>query len=98
MRLLLIVDATPDALLAVAGRQAEVAELVVNEWVQLVSCDPDTGAMMVFEGGGFVPYAPSAAPLPRVARSRDWHVQGRGHLPPALVTSALRAPADAARV
>jgi uncharacterized protein YbcC (UPF0753/DUF2309 family) len=98
MRLLLIVDATPDALLAVAGRQAEVAELVVNEWVQLVSCDPDTGALAVFEGGAFVPYAPSAAPLPRVARSRDWHVQGRGHLPPALVTSALRAPADAARV
>ena len=37
MRLLLIVDATPEALLAVAGRQAEVAELVVNAWVQLVS-------------------------------------------------------------
>ena len=30
MRLLLIVEATPEALLAVAGRQPEVAELVVN--------------------------------------------------------------------
>ncbi|MEQ1693896.1 MAG: putative inorganic carbon transporter subunit DabA, partial [Gemmatimonas sp.] len=54
MRLLIVVDATPEALLAVAGRQAEVAELVVNEWVQLVSADPDTGAMQVFEGGQFV--------------------------------------------
>jgi uncharacterized protein YbcC (UPF0753/DUF2309 family) len=89
MRLLLIVDATPEALLAVAGRQAEVAELVVNEWVQLVSCDPDTGAMLIFEDGGFVPYTPARTALPRVARSRDWHMQGRGHLPPALVTAAL---------
>lgn len=95
MRLLLIVDATPEALLAVAGRQAEVRELVVNEWVQLVSCDPDTGAMMVFERDAFVPYTPGSAPLPRVERSRDWHVQGRGHLPPALVARALGSPTAA---
>lgn len=89
MRLLLIVDATPEAILTVAGRNTEVAELAVNEWVQLVSCDPATGAMQVFEDGRFVPYVPGTAPLPRVTRSRDWHMQGRAHLPPALVTSAL---------
>jgi uncharacterized protein YbcC (UPF0753/DUF2309 family) len=89
MRLLLIVDATPESLLAVAGRQAEVAELVVKEWVQLVSRDPDTGRMVVFEDGGFVPYTPAAITLPRVERSRDWHMRGRQHFPPALVQSAL---------
>ena len=89
MRLLLIVDATPEALLGVAGRQAEVAELVVKEWVQLVSYDPHTGRMQVFEDGGFVPYTPAAVALPRVERSRDWHMQSRLHLPPALVQSAL---------
>ena len=77
-----------------ARRQAEVAELAVNEWVQLVSCDPDTGAMLIFEDGGFVPYTPARTTLPVVERSRDWHMQGRGHLPPALVTRAL-APATA---
>ncbi|MGZ8376019.1 MAG: DUF2309 domain-containing protein [Gemmatirosa sp.] len=97
MRLLLIVDATPDALLAVAGRQAEVAELVVNEWVQLVSCDPETGAMMIFEDGAFVPYLPAGAPLPVVERSRDWHMQSRAHLPPAMVRSALRTAEEPAR-
>ncbi len=90
MRLLLIVDATTDALMTVASRVAEVAELVVNEWVQLVSRDPATGTMLVFEGGGFVPYTPSDAPLVQVARSRDWHMRGREHFPPAIVTSALR--------
>ncbi len=90
MRLLLIVDASPEALLAVAGRQPEVAELVVNEWVQLVSCDPDTGAMQIFEDGRFIPYTPDTTPLKHVERSRDWHMQGRQHLPPVIVDSALR--------
>ena len=89
MRLLLIVDATPEALLAVAGRQPEVAELVVNEWVQLVSVDPDTGAMAVFEDGRFVPYAPRPALLPVVERSAEWHLRTRDHVTPALVRSAL---------
>lgn len=90
MRLLLIVDASTDALLAVAGRVPEVAELVVNEWVQLVSWDPDTGAMAIFEDGAFVPYTPGTAPIEHVTRSRDWHMRSRDHLPPAIVTSALR--------
>lgn len=89
MRLLLIVDATPDALLAVAGRQAEVAELVVNAWVQLVSVHPDTGAMAVFDRGAFVPYAPHPVLLPVVERSPEWHMRSRLHLTPALVRSAL---------
>jgi uncharacterized protein len=85
MRLLLVVDATPEALLAVAGRQPEVAELVVNEWVQLVSLHPTTGELQVFQGGGFVPYLPAPVDLPRVRRSAEWHGRSRAHLPPALV-------------
>ncbi|MEO7362059.1 MAG: putative inorganic carbon transporter subunit DabA, partial [Gemmatimonadaceae bacterium] len=89
MRLLLIVEATPEALLTVAGRQAEVAELVVNEWVQLVSVHPDSGAMYVFRAGAFHPYTPGTEPLPRVKYSPEWHTQGREHLPPAIVEAAL---------
>ena len=89
MRLLLIVEATPASLLAVASRQAEVAELVVNAWVQLVSLDPGTGAMQVFDGGQFVPYEPAPTLLPVVERSADWHMQSRAHLRPALVRRGL---------
>ena len=90
MRLLIIVEATTEALLDVAGRQAEVAELVVNEWVQLVSVHPDTGVMQIFRAGGFHPFTPDQDGLPRVQYSHEWHTQGRDHLPPALVESALR--------
>jgi uncharacterized protein YbcC (UPF0753/DUF2309 family) len=89
MRLLLIVDASPEALLAVAGRQAEVAELAGNAWVQLVSVHPETGAMAVFENGAFVPYRPRPALLPVVERSAEWHMRTREHVPPALVRRAL---------
>ena len=89
MRLLLIVDATPEALLAVAGRQPEVAELVVNEWVQLVSQHPDTGALAMFEDGAFVPYTPAPTLLPVVEASHDWHGATRAFVPPALVRRAL---------
>lgn len=98
MRLLLIVEATPARLLEVAARQAEVRELVVNAWVQLVSADPDSGAMQVFERGSFVPYVPGLRPFPRVARSQDWHGRSREHLTPALIdTPPGRAEAGVSR-
>jgi uncharacterized protein YbcC (UPF0753/DUF2309 family) len=85
MRLLLIVEATPEALGVVVGRQPEVRDLVVNEWVQVVSVDPETGAMAVFRGGAFHPWIPDEAALPTVARSVDWYGAHRAHLGPALV-------------
>lgn len=88
MRLLLIVEATPESLLAIAGRQPEVCELVVKEWVQLVSVHPQTGAMMRFADGGFVPYEPAMEPIPQVHHSVDWHGHTREPVAPALVTGA----------
>lgn len=90
MRLLLIVEAAPETLLAIAGRQAEVRELVVNRWVQLVSVHPETGATTYFERPGqFEPYVPSTAPLPTVERSAEWHMRTRAHVGPALVRAGL---------
>lgn len=89
MRLLLIVDATEEALAGIASRQPEVAELVGNAWVQLVAVHPETGAMSVFARGAFVPYVPRPALLPVVDRSAEWHMRSREHLPPALVRRAL---------
>lgn len=89
MRLLLIVEATPEALLGIASRQAEVAELVTKEWVQLVALDPVSGAMQVFHRGAFQPYAPVPTQLPEVERSIEWHGRSREFLPPARVRAAL---------
>jgi len=98
MRLLLIVEATPASLLAVASRQAEVAQLVTNAWVQLISLDPETGAMQRFHAGAFEPVDVTAVALPEVERSVDWHGATRAFVPPALVRAALQdAPAETER-
>lgn len=84
VRLLLVVEATEAALQTVASRQAEVAQLVGNGWVQLVACDPQTGALSRWVAGGFVPWQPAAQrALPQVAQWSQWYGSGgSGHLGP----------------
>ncbi len=89
VRLLLIVEASPEALLHVAGRQAEVRELVVNEWVQLISVHPETGVMMMFQGGTFVPCVPGSTRVPTVRHSIEWHGRSREHLVPAITLGSI---------
>lgn len=87
VRLLVIVEATPERLVEITTRQAEVRELVVNRWVQLVSLDPDTGAMQVFTDLGFVPYTPESVVLPECATSKDFYFRKEGFLPPARINA-----------
>jgi uncharacterized protein YbcC (UPF0753/DUF2309 family) len=91
VRLLTIVEATPEKLMAVTERQPVVRELVVNRWIQLVSVDPVTGAMKVFGDGGFVPYTPAVTPLPVVSSSADWYRGHIEHLAPARIVPRQKA-------
>jgi hypothetical protein len=74
-----------ETLLAIAGRQAEVRELVVNRLGAAGLRPPETGAMHHFVDGAFTPVAPRDAPLPRVRHSVEWFRGHRDHLGPALV-------------
>jgi uncharacterized protein YbcC (UPF0753/DUF2309 family) len=86
VRLHLVVEATPATLLAIAGRQPSVAELVTKEWLRLCAVDPETREIHVFDARyGFRPYVPFNAGLPRVGRSSDWYTGRDSFLPPALI-------------
>jgi hypothetical protein len=86
LRLLLVVEASPATLLAIAGRQPLVRELVANEWLRLVSVHPESGEMQVFTpNGGFVPWDGSPEPLPTVSTSLQWYPGQLHNVPPALV-------------
>jgi uncharacterized protein YbcC (UPF0753/DUF2309 family) len=83
VRLLCVIEATPETLLAVAGRAEEVGRLVNHGWVRLVSCDPETGALLALTAKGFEPVAD---PLPPPAAPAMTWYQGRlDHLPAALL-------------
>jgi uncharacterized protein len=88
VRLLVVIDATPEAILAAAEPLPAVKRLVANRWIQLVSWHPHTGALAVFEDGAFVPYRPERIDLPVVERSVSWYAGRRDHLPPARVLAA----------
>ncbi|NDC53018.1 MAG: DUF2309 family protein, partial [Planctomycetia bacterium] len=96
LRLLIVVDAAPEAILAAAARVPAVERLVLRGWVQLVSWHPRTGALTVFEKGRFRPHVPESPHLAAVERSVDWYRGHRGHLPPARVAAGL-APLDGRR-
>lgn len=85
MRLLTIVEATPETLLAIAGRVPVVKELVVGRWMQLISMDPETGKFQEFTDKGFVPVEPTREMLATVRSSVEWYNGKLGHLPPARI-------------
>ncbi|PRP91188.1 hypothetical protein ENSA5_57600 [Enhygromyxa salina] len=85
MRLLVIVEARPDTLLAIAGRQPILAELITNGWIQLVSVDPDSGEMQVFEDGRFVTDTCGSSSVPTAPSSRAYYARSREFLPPARI-------------
>ena len=58
VRLLVIVEHFPDVLLNVIQKAPEVYEWFINEWVNLVSINPETHELSVFKEGKFYPYLP----------------------------------------
>lgn len=85
VRLLSIIEATPEAIFEVAKRKPEVAELVTKEWVRVASVHPVTGEIRVFDAGEFRPYAPSSTALPTVSSAEDWYRGQLGFLSPVRI-------------
>ncbi len=86
MRLLLIVESTTAILGEIYGRQAAIAELLDNAWVQLVAMDPEDGRHTLFvPGEGFVGWDEHVPALPRVASSFDYYGGHTDFLAPALI-------------
>ena len=95
MRLLVIVESTLEILGGIYGRQPAIAQLLDNEWIQLVAMDPDDGTFTRFVAGeGFVPWEEHVPDLPVVAGSHEYYRDREGFLPPALI--GTRTAADRA--
>ena len=72
MRLLMVVEHTPDTLTGILARQPPLAELVGNAWMQLVSLDPDSGDTALYRPGvGFEPWRDTARALAEAPQLAD---------------------------
>ena len=58
VRLMVIVEHRPDIVLKAVQSSPAVFEWYANEWVHLVSFDPENGELHYFRNGAFEPYVP----------------------------------------
>jgi uncharacterized protein YbcC (UPF0753/DUF2309 family) len=80
VRLLNIIETSPDLMMGIINRNAVVGRLIRNGWVFLAVIDPVSRQVSVFQDGGFVLYAPEATELPHAQSSFDWYRGWRDHL------------------
>jgi hypothetical protein len=85
VRLLFVIEATPEDMLGIMDRQPPIAQMIRNGWVQLATLSPSGPEIHVFNGKSFAPYKPEHDSLPQVATSHDWYAGKREHLGFALL-------------
>lgn len=89
MRMLMVVEALPERLAAIAEQNAEIRELVHGGWVQLVALEPGgEGAWRLAPGRGWETLARAAEPTPVAPSSAAWTGGRDGPLPPARIGGA----------
>ena len=81
VRLLFVIETTPDAMLRILGKNAGIARLCRNGWVHLSVVHPETHEVFVFEKGEFkASTSPRLlSPAPRPAPRSIGIVAGRDH-------------------
>ncbi|MCI0705735.1 MAG: DUF2309 domain-containing protein [Planctomycetia bacterium] len=80
VRLLFVIETSPEAMLRILARNEIIGRLVRNGWVQMAVLDPDSSRIRLFQNGAFVLYMPRATQLPTAASSVDWYRGWRDHL------------------
>jgi uncharacterized protein YbcC (UPF0753/DUF2309 family) len=92
VRLLFIIETTPEAMLRIMQRNEVIGKLVTNGWVQLATLDPQSSEIQLFSGGRFERYRPETTQLPTAPSSIDWYRGWRDHLGYAVIAPGARKP------
>ena len=90
VRLLMIVEATPQAMLDVLEQSIAMKRLVSNNWIQLAVVDPDSARIHIFRNGQFQRLPTRIRrQIPVVKTSVDWCRGWRDHLGFASVVGGM---------
>ena len=89
VRILFVVETTPERLMKVVKANPELTEFVENHWIRVATMDPANGAIQVLRADGtFEPLTGDDEPLPQAATSRDYYRGRMEHLPVARIGAA----------
>lgn len=82
VRILFIVETTPQRLMSVIKANKELVEFVCNRWIRLATMDPEDGHIEVYRGNDiFEPLTGDEEPLPITPNSQTWYRGKSQHLP-----------------
>lgn len=73
MRILFVIETTPENMLDVIEDSSVIASLVKGRWVQLAVINAETSRIQLYRNGAFEPYTPESNELPNVDSSIDWY-------------------------
>jgi uncharacterized protein YbcC (UPF0753/DUF2309 family) len=88
VRLLFLIESTPEALLQIMECNSNIASICRNGWAQLAVLDPHSSTIQRFVNGNFQPWQPETNSLPEAASSLNWYQGHREHLPFATIRPA----------
>jgi uncharacterized protein YbcC (UPF0753/DUF2309 family) len=80
LRLLFIIETTPETLLGIMERNEGIGRLVRNRWVLVAVLDPTSAELRVYQHGRFVRYTPESRHLVHADSSISWYGGRRDHL------------------
>ena len=81
VRVLFVVETTPERLTKVVAANAALEELVNNRWVRFATIDPASGQVHVRRNSGFEEFDGPVERLPVAFSSPDWYQGKLEHLP-----------------
>jgi uncharacterized protein YbcC (UPF0753/DUF2309 family) len=87
VRMLFVVETSPERLMKVVNANASVAQLLENRWIRLATIDPATGCVHVRRAGGFEEFEGAVERLPVALTSAEWYGGKLQHLPMAWIQS-----------
>lgn len=89
VRILFVVETTPERLMKVVKANPELTEFVENHWIRVATMDPEDGVIQVLRADGtFEVLTGDDEPLPEAATSRDYYRGRMEHLPVARIGAA----------
>ena len=80
VRLLFVIETTPEAMLQIMERNPGIDRLIRNGWSHLATLDPNSSRLHLFRNGRFEVFDTEPVDLPKVASWPDWYRGWRDHL------------------
>ncbi|MGD0436696.1 MAG: DUF2309 domain-containing protein [Bryobacteraceae bacterium] len=91
VRILFVIETTPERLTKVVNANASLKQLVENRWIRLATIDPASGRVHVRRNSRFAEFDGPVERLPVALSSAEWYAGKAQHLPMAWIQTGAGA-------